>query len=304
MHKLIECVIISKQYRKVYTAKHGAALKNMRALEISGLKFAYEGDKYVLSDINLEVEAGEFICLLGRNGSGKSTLARLINGLLTPSAGTIRVFGLNSSEKANLYEIRKRAGMVFQNPDNQMVASVVEDDLAFGPENLGIPPKEIDERIGEALSAVGMEEFRRATPARLSGGQKQRIAIAGILALRPDMLILDESTAMLDPKGRAEVMNVVRDLNKKGMTVIDITHYMEEAAECDRAVVLSRGKIVMQGAPKDVFSREKELEEYGLALPKAAYIAQKLQKNGLPLGSGIFTEEGLEKELCELFRKI
>ena len=275
----------------------------MNALEIKDLDFAYESGKNVLSGINITVEEGEFVCLLGRNGSGKSTLARLINGLLAPTGGSVSVFGMDSSDKKNLFEIRKRAGMVFQNPDNQMVASIVEDDLAFGPENVGVKREEIGERISYALAAVGMEEFRHSTPSRLSGGQKQRIAIAGVLALKPDILILDESTAMLDPKGRGEVMKVVKDLNKNGMTVISITHYMDEAVDCDRAVVLSEGKIVMQGAPREVFSRAEELARYGLNVPKAAYIAQKLRENGLPLADDIYEGEALEKALCGLFQK-
>ena len=275
----------------------------MNALEIKDLDFAYESGKNVLSGINITVEEGEFVCLLGRNGSGKSTLARLINGLLAPTGGSVSVFGMDSSDKKNLFEIRKRAGMVFQNPDNQMVASIVEDDLAFGPENVGVKREEIGERISYALAAVGMEEFRHSTPSRLSGGQKQRIAIAGVLALKPDILILDESTAMLDPKGRGEVMKVVKDLNKNGMTVISITHYMDEAVDCDRAVVLSEGKIVMQGAPREVFSRAEELARYGLNVPKAAYIAQKLRENGLPIADDIYEGEALEKALCGLFQK-
>lgn len=275
----------------------------MNALEIKDLDFAYESGKNVLSGINLTVEEGEFVCLLGRNGSGKSTLARLINGLLAPTGGSVSVFGMDSSDKKNLFEIRKRAGMVFQNPDNQMVASIVEDDLAFGPENVGVKREEIGERISYALAAVGMEEFRHSTPSRLSGGQKQRIAIAGVLALKPEILILDESTAMLDPKGRGEVMKVVKDLNKNGMTVVSITHYMDEAVDCDRAVVLSEGKIVMQGAPREVFSRAEELARYGLNVPKAAYIAQKLRENGLPIADDIYEGEALEKALCGLFQK-
>ena len=276
----------------------------MNVIEISQLNFAYDKEP-VVKDVTLSVKRGEFVCLLGRNGSGKSTLARLINGLLKPTSGTVSVFGMDSSVKANLFEIRKRAGMVFQNPDNQMIASIVEDDLAFGPENIGIPPEEIGERITYALKAVGMEEFRRSTPSRLSGGQKQRIAIAGVLALKPDVLILDESTAMLDPRGRREVMSVVKRLNREeGLTVIDITHYMDEAVDCDRIVVMSDGRIVMEGVPDEIFVRAKELERHGLAVPKAAYIAQKLRENGLPIKSNIYDGEELGKELCELLQRI
>ena len=276
----------------------------MNVIEISQLNFAYDKEP-VVKDVTLSVKRGEFVCLLGRNGSGKSTLARLINGLLKPTSGTVSVFGMDSSVKANLFEIRKRAGMVFQNPDNQMIASIVEDDLAFGPENIGIPPEEIGERITYALKAVGMEEFRRSTPSRLSGGQKQRIAIAGVLALKPDVLILDESTAMLDPRGRREVMSVVKRLNREeGLTVIDITHYMDEAVDCDKILVLSGGQVVMQGNPSEVFARDRELEEYGLSVPKAAYIAQKLRKSGVPVPDGVYKREELESSLCELLQRI
>lgn len=275
----------------------------MNVIEIKKLNFAYD-KLHAVKDVSLTVKKGEFVCLLGRNGSGKSTLARLINGLLKPTSGTVSVFGMDSSVKSNLFEIRKRAGMVFQNPDNQMIASIVEDDLAFGPENVGVPQEEIGERITAALRAVGMEEFRYSTPSRLSGGQKQRIAIAGVLALKPDILILDESTAMLDPRGRREVMSVVKHLNRnEGLTVIDITHYMEEAVDCDRVLVMSDGEIVEQGTPKEVFAHAEELERYGLAVPKAAYIAQKLRQNGVPIGSEIFDGEALERELCELLQR-
>lgn len=275
----------------------------MNAIEITNLGYTYEGGKVALSGINLTIKKGEYVCLLGRNGSGKSTLARLINGLLTATEGEIKVFGMDASKKENLFEIRKRAGMVFQNPDNQMVASIVEDDLAFGPENIGIPPVEIGERINYALGAVGMEEFRHSTPTKLSGGQKQRIAIAGVLALKPEILILDESTAMLDPRGRAEVMDVIRKLNKDdGITVINITHYMEEAVDCDRLVVLSDGVAVLDGKPKEVFAHTQKISECGLEVPKVAYIAQKLRENGLPIGE-VYEWEELKQSLCELLRK-
>ena len=274
----------------------------MNALEMQNVGFSY-AETEVIKDISFTVKQGEFACLLGRNGSGKSTLAKLVNGLLIPKEGTVKVFGLCSSEQKNLFEIRKRAGMVFQNPDNQMVASIVEDDIAFGPENIGVPREEIKERINYALDAVGMHEFIRSTPTRLSGGQKQRIAIAGILALKPDILILDESTSMLDPQGRDEVMSVVKKLNKDGMTVIDITHYMDEAINADRVIVVSDGRIVKEGTPKEIFSSADEIEKYGLCLPKAAYIAQKLRKNGLPIKGDAFTKEELSEALCELFRK-
>ncbi len=280
-------------------------IKFMNALEMNNLNFCYEEGKRVLDGINLTVKEGEYVCLLGRNGSGKSTLAKLVNGLILPTEGEVSVFGMSGRSKKELFEIRRRVGLVFQNPDNQTVASIVEDDLAFGPENIGVEPAEIGERINYALKAVGMEEFRHATPSRLSGGQKQRVAIAGVLALKPDMIILDESTAMLDPKGRAEVTEVVRRLNREeGMTVVTVTHYMEEALDCDRAIVLDGGRIVMQGTPREIFSREEEVGRYGLQLPKAAQIAQKLRKMGLPIEGEIYDGEGLERSLCKLLQKI
>ncbi len=275
----------------------------MKALEMENVTFSYAEGKTAVKDLSLSVEKGEFVCLLGKNGSGKSTVAKMINGLLTPDKGTVKVFGLNSKEKENLFEIRKRAGMVFQNPDNQMVASIVEDDLAFGPENIGIPREEISNRIDYALSAVGMEKFKHSTPTRLSGGQKQRIAIAGVLALKPEILILDESTSMLDPAGREEVMAVIKKLNESGITVIDITHYMDEAVDADKVFVISNGTVVMQGTPKEVFSQTNEIESYGLCLPKAAYIAQKLRKNGVPVKNDVYTKEELKEALCELFAR-
>ena len=225
------------------------------------------------------------------------------HALLVPTEGTVTVFGLDTSEQKNTFEIRKSAGMVFQNPDNQTVASIVEDDVAFGPENIGVPREEIGKRIDFALDAVGMQAFRQATPSRLSGGQKQRIAIAGVLAVMPKIMILDESTAMLDPKGRREVMDVVKKLNKeRGMTVILITHFMDEALEAGRAVVMHRGEIVMDGTPEEIFSRADELESYNLTLPRAAYISKKLAEGGMPV-KGAFNAEELAEEICGSLRK-
>ena len=249
------------------------------------------------------MEEGQFVAVLGRNGSGKSTLAKLINALLEPSSGKVTVFGMDTSDPKNTFEIRKSAGMVFQNPDNQTVASIVEDDVAFGPENIGVPRKEIGERIDFALRAVGMEAFRNATPSRLSGGQKQRIAIAGVLAIRPKIMILDESTAMLDPRGRREVMEVIKKLNREqGMTVLLITHFMEEALQADRAVVMHRGEVVMDGTPEEIFARSEELETYNLTLPRAAYICKQLQAAGLPVANA-FTAKELAEEICKSLQK-
>ena len=277
----------------------------MKAVSFENVKFSYreEDGEFAVNGVTLSVEEGEFVAVLGRNGSGKSTLAKMINALLVPTEGTVTVFGLDTSEQKNTFEIRKSAGMVFQNPDNQTVASIVEDDVAFGPENIGVPREEIGKRIDFALDAVGMQAFRQATPSRLSGGQKQRIAIAGVLAVMPKIMILDESTAMLDPKGRREVMDVVKRLNKeRGMTVILITHFMDEALEAGRSVVMHRGEIVMDGTPEEIFSRADELESYNLTLPRAAYISKKLAEGGMPV-KGAFNAEELAEEICGSLRK-
>ena len=272
---------------------------------IKDLSFRYraKGD-YVLNNLNLAVEEGEFVAVIGHNGSGKSTLAKLMNGLLQPTQGEVCVGDYRTGDKQCLFEIRKRVGVVFQNPDNQLVASIVEDDVAFGAENIGLPREEIGERIEFALSAVGMEEYRHSTPARMSGGQKQRIAIAGVLAVRPEVLVLDKSTAMLDPRGRREVMEVVERLNREnGMSVVLITHYMDEVAKADRVIVLSDGRIAMTGSPREVFSRGEELKTYGLSLPVPAQIAQKLREKGVPANGAALTAEELSEELCELLRR-
>lgn len=276
----------------------------MKAVEIKNLSYSYENHKNaVLSDISLSIDKGDFLCILGENGSGKSTLSRLINGLLTPTQGSVEVFGLNTQDKNSVYEIRKKVGMVFQNPDNQMVATIVEDDIAFGPENIGVAPSEIENRIEFALNAVNMNAYRKVAGQKLSGGQKQRIAIAGALAVMPEILILDESTAMLDPLGREEVLNVVKKLNKDGMTVILVTHYMDEAVSADKVVVLSNGKIEMCGTPIEIFSRSEELKSCGLDIPRVSYIANKLKSAGLPIEGEHLTAKSLGEELCRLFQK-
>lgn len=285
----------------------------MQAIEFQNVRFFYASNEengrviktVVLNDLDFTVEPGSFVALLGRNGSGKSTLARLVNGLLKPTTGKVFVFGMDTSDKKNLFEIRKKAGMVFQNPDNQQIASIVEDDIAFGPENIGMKREEIGAAIDFALKATDMEKYRHAEAAKLSGGQKQRVAIAGAIAIGPEILILDESTSMLDPKGRKEVMAVARMLNKeKGMTVIDITHYMDEAAEADYVYVLDGGKIRIQGKPEEVFARKTELRECGLELPRPALIAEKLRMAGVPLSSGILNAEALSEELCKSLANI
>lgn len=278
----------------------------MEAVTFENVKFIYREDDpaYAVNGVSLSIGEGQFVAVLGRNGSGKSTLAKLINALLTPTEGKVTVFGMDTADAKQTFEIRKSAGMVFQNPDNQTVASIVEDDVAFGPENIGVPREEIGKRIDFALDAVGMQAFRHSTPSRLSGGQKQRIAIAGVLAIMPKIMILDESTAMLDPKGRREVMDVIKKLNKeRGMTVILITHFMEEALEADRAIVMHRGEVVMDAAPEEVFSRSEELEAYNLTLPRAAYISKKLAEGGMPV-KGAFNAEELAEEICASLQKI
>lgn len=277
----------------------------MAILSLDKVSFSYDKKKNVLENLSLEVSAGEYIAVIGRNGSGKSTLAKLFNGLIKPDCGEIFVDGLSSADKKNEFEIRKRVGVVFQNPDNQLVASIVEDDIAFGPENLGINREEIGERIEFALSAVGMQKFRHSSPSRLSGGQKQRIAIAGVLALKPQILVLDESTAMLDPQGREEVLAVVKKLNQEnGVTVITITHYMEEVIEADRVIVLSDGNVALSGTPEEIFNQKDKLNELGLELPVPARIKEKLEKNGVKISGNPLGESALGEELCKLASKI
>lgn len=280
-----------------------------QALSFENVTFSYsEGEhgRFAVKNVSFSVREGEYLAILGQNGSGKSTLAKLTNKLLDPDEGKITVFGMDVSDAKNTFEVRKNVGIVFQNPDNQMVASIVEDDVAFGPENIGVPREEIGRRISSALSAVDMEEFRYGTPTRLSGGQKQRIAIAGVLAIQPKILILDESTAMLDPRGRKEVMSVVERLNKENhLTVIFITHFMDEALRADRALVMSHGEIVMDGKPQEIFSREEDLEKYHLTLPAAASVSLALKKGGMNVETA-FTAEELAKEVvkCVSKRKI
>ena len=278
----------------------------MQAIKLQNVTFAYEEGVFAVNGISLEINQGEYVAVVGKNGSGKSTVAKLINGLVTPKDGCVSVFGMDTREKKDIFEIRKRVGMVFQNPDNQMVASIVEDDIAFGPENIGLEREEIARRIDFALKATNTEEFRNRPASQLSGGQKQRVAIAGVLAIKPQILILDEATSMLDPKGRGEVNAVIRKLNKEeGITVITVTHYMEEAFEADRIIVMKDGDVAFSGTPEEVFSREKEIEACGLALPRAAYIGNRLkERNIIDKNARCFSESELEVLLCELFAKI
>ena len=248
--------------------------------------------------VDLDVKEGDFVVILGHNGSGKSTLAKQLNALLVPSEGTLWVDGKDTKERKNVRDVRRKAGMVFQNPDNQIIASVVEEDVGFGPENLGVPTEEIWKRVGESLTSVGMLKFRRQSPNKLSGGQKQRVAIAGVMAMEPKCIVLDEPTAMLDPKGRKEVLSAVHELNrKKGITVILITHYMEEAVDGDYIYVMDEGKVVMEGLPKEIFSKVEELKRHRLDVPQATLLAYELKKAGLPLSEGILTRQELAEEL-------
>ncbi len=277
----------------------------MADLKVEKVSFSYDKKIKVLDGVSLSMKGGEYLAVIGRNGSGKSTLAKLLNGLVLPDEGEVYVDEFKVSDKKSLFEIRRRVGMVFQNPDNQLVASIVEDDVAFGPENLGIPRKEIGERIDFALKSVGMEEFRERSPERLSGGQKQRIAIAGVLALKPEILVFDESTSMLDPKGRKEVLGIVKKLNKEqGVGVLTITHYMEETVDADRIIVMDNGKIAMEGTPDEIFSQKDRLRELGLELPPSMIIAEKLVEKGVPISAKCLTPEELKEELCRLSRKI
>ena len=260
-----------------------------------------EGAIRAVDGVNLEVKPGDFIAILGHNGSGKSTLAKHINALLVPTSGTIWVDGKITSEESNIWDIRQTAGLVFQNPDNQIIGQVVEEDVGFGPENMGVPTKEIWERVEESLKAVGMYEYRKYSPNKLSGGQKQRVSIAGVLAMHPKCIVLDEPTAMLDPSGRKEVIRAARALNEvENVTVILITHYMEEVIYADQVVVMDEGRIVMKGTPKEVFSCVDELKALRLDVPQVTLLSYELKKAGLPLPDGILTTEELKKELLAL----
>lgn len=257
-----------------------------------------------VNDVSFDVEEGEFIALVGHNGSGKSTLAKLFNGLLKPKSGKILVLGQDTSDEKLLYEIRKNVGEVFQNPDNQMVATLVEDDVAFGPENIGLPPEEIGKRLDFALKAVGMEAYRNTAAHRLSGGQKQRIAIAGVLAVMPRILVLDESTAMLDPQGRREVLTVVKKLNRElKITVVLITHFMEEAAQTDRILVMDDGRLALSGTPREVFSKRDFLDSIGLDVPLPATVGSLLAAKGCQLPETVLDEDELVEALCRLKSK-
>lgn len=273
------------------------------AIKFENVCFSYEANgKNIIDDVSFEIERGDFVALVGRNAAGKSTIAKLIDGLISPSSGKITVLDMDASDEKNQMEIRKSVGVVFQNPDNQTVATIVEDDVAFGPENIGIPREEIGKRIEFALTATGTEKFRLSAASNLSGGQKQRVAIAGVLAMKPGILVLDESTSMLDPNGRREVMSVVKKLNDEGMTVIVITHYMDEVTDCNNVIVCGHGKILKTGTPREIFSDKSLLVSAGLELPVPAKIATALKEKGVDVGTPL-TKEELLKNICELLQK-
>ena len=256
-----------------------------------------------IDGVDVDIKKGDFVAVLGHNGSGKSTLAKHANGLLLPTEGTVWVGDMDTRDEEHIWDVRKTAGMVFQNPDNQIIGNIVEEDVGFGPENIGVPTEEIWKRVEESLKAVGMTAYRLQSPNKLSGGQKQRVAIAGVMAMKPECIILDEPTAMLDPHGRREVIRTIHELNRaEGITVLLITHYMEEAIEADRIIVMDDGRIVMDGQPREIFSRVKELKSHGLDVPQVTELAWELKEAGMPLTDGILSREELVEQLVPLLR--
>lgn len=287
-----------------------------KLIEVKGISYKYplDGDETkeskknqpdVLSGVSCEVFRGELAAIIGQNGSGKSTLARMLNGLIIPDSGDVLVDGMNTADESLRFDIRSKVGLVLQNPDNQLVTSIVEEDVAFAPENLGIKPKEIRERVDSALRSVGMYEYRKSAVHKLSGGQKQRAAIAGILAMKPDCIVLDEPTAMLDPKGRREVLNAVMKLKKEqGISIVLISHYMQEAALADRIIVMDEGKILTQGTPGEVFSKTELLLSHNLSVPQSSELIYKLKKRGLKLSDGIIGDESCADAVLKLFKEV
>ena len=268
------------------------------------VSYTYEdAENPALQNLSVSVAPGEFVAVLGHNGSGKSTFAKLLNALYIPSSGKLLVCGLDTQNEDNVWDVRQHAGMIFQNPDNQLVATVVREDVAFGLENLGVPTDEMVKRIDAALEAVHMTEFAASAPHTLSGGQKQRVAIAGVIAMRPDCLVLDEATAMLDPHGRSQVMRTIHQLREAGISIVSITHYMEEAAQADRVLVMSRGRIVMEGTPEQVFSQTERLHSYHLDVPQAAELRDELVKIGIPMPGNVITPDRCAEELYKLLKE-
>lgn len=286
----------------------------MAIVETKNLSYEYirrdedgnvEGITRAVDNVTMEIEEGDFIAVLGSNGSGKSTFAKHINAILYPTEGSVYVDGKNTSDPNNTWEIRQRAGMIFQNPDNQIIGNVVEEDVGFGPENMGVPTDEIWERVKEALKTLNMYEYRKHSPNKLSGGQKQRVAIAGVVAMHPKCIIMDEPTAMLDPLGRKEVIRAARALNDvENVTIILITHYMEEVIYADKVFVMDKGKVAMQGTPREIFSKPEELKKLRLTVPQATLLAYELKKRGLDLPDGILTGDELVSEICSRFGKV
>ncbi|WP_206459809.1 energy-coupling factor transporter ATPase [Anaerovorax sp. IOR16] len=279
-----------------------------KIIQIKDLVFEYQKDENeeevvrAVNGVSLDVERGSFTAIIGKNGSGKSTLAKNLNALLLPSGGAVYVNGYDTKDEEKLWDIRQSAGMVFQNPDNQLVSSIVEDDVAFGPENLGVDPKEIRKTVDDALKSVNMYPYRKNAPHLLSGGQKQRIAIAGVVAMRPECIILDEPTAMLDPHGREEVMDIIETLHREGITILLITHFMEEAAVADRVIIMDAGNVVMDGTPVEIFSQSEKIKAVNLDVPLAVEIGNRLRSNGIPVPQDIIDTEGLVDFLCRKYK--
>ncbi len=285
----------------------GSTMENI--ITFDRVSYTYEEEQRdpfpVIQDLSLSIKKGEFVVILGHNGSGKSTLAKLCNGLLQPQSGEVSVAGMNTKSEEDKYEIRQKVGLVFQNPDNQIVATIVEEDVAFGPENLGVEPQEIRRRVDEALHRVDMYEYRKHEPHKLSGGQKQRVAIAGIIAMMPECIVLDEPTAMLDPRGRVEVMQTVRQLNREnGMTVVFITHFMDEAVQADRVVVMDNGKVILDGPPMDVFCHIEQIKAAGLDVPQAAELIHLLRRETVPITQNALTTEACVEVLYHLLQNV
>ena len=271
-------------------------------IDVQDVRFRYDPEQpgYAVDGVSMQVRRGEFVAVLGANGCGKSTLAKHFNAILLPEKGTVLVEDMDTRTEDHLYDIRQKVGMVFQNPDNQIVATIVEEDVAFALENLGVPAPEIRERIDESMKLAGIYEQKDKAPHKLSGGQKQRVAIAGVIAMRPDCLVLDEATAMLDPRGRRQVMKTIRQLREAGISIVAITHYMEEAAQADRVLVMSRGRIVMEGTPEQVFSQTERLHSYHLDVPQAAELRDELVKAGIPMPQNVITPEACAEALYAL----
>lgn len=300
----IECIIQNSRA----DSRRGVRMKIIKIVKLiyEYVKYNEEGEEdgvsRAIDSLDLEIEQGDFVAVLGHNGSGKSTLAKHLNALLLPTEGTVWIGERDTKDEKEIWNIRQNAGMVFQNPDNQIIGNIVEEDVAFGPENLSVPTKDIWSRVEESLEAVGMMAYRKKSPNKLSGGQKQRVAIAGVMAMRPRCIILDEPTAMLDPNGRKEVIETVKELNRlEGITVILITHYMEEVIHANRVIVMDEGKIVMDDTPRGVFSQVEQLKTYRLDVPQVTELAYELKKEGVPLSDGILTVEELVNELCQLY---